>query len=470
MYSKICRSVGRFFYGFGERMYGRGGTVLAKQTHEIRDPIHNFIRLDSDERRVLDSRPFQRLRYIHQLAMSYLVYPGATHRRFEHSLGVMELASRIFDVVTHPANVTDEIREILPEITQTHQLPYWRRVVRMAALCHDIGHLPFSHAAEKELLPGGWDHERLTKELILSEEMREIWQHMTPPLRAEDVAKIAVGPRKYPEQQFTNWEAILSEIIVGDAFGADRMDYLLRDSYHAGVAYGRFDHFRLIDTLRLLPSTPTDDQTGIPEPALGVEEGGLQSAEALLLARYFMYSQVYLHPVRRIYDIHLKDFLREWLPNGRFSTDLDQHLLMTDNEVISAIRKAAEDAQAPGHDPAMRIVQRKHFRVLYRRHPGDVEINPEAGRAVYSAAVKEFGSNAVRHDQYTQKGSAPDFPVLIYPNMIVSAFSLSPVLRGLPVYAIDYVFVDPDKLVEAERWLRNNREKLIQFPYEGEAE
>lgn len=73
-----------------------------KEYHEIRDPLHVFIRLDSDERKVLDSYPFQRLRYIHQLALSYLVYPGATHRRFEHSLGVMELAGRVFDVVTRP--------------------------------------------------------------------------------------------------------------------------------------------------------------------------------------------------------------------------------------------------------------------------------------------------------------------------------------------------------------------------------
>ncbi len=116
---------------------------LAKNIHEIRDPIHVFVRLDSDERKVLDSRPFQRLRHIHQLSLSYLVYPGATHKRFEHSLGVMELASRVFDVITHRDAVTDQIRELLPEIRQEDKLSYWRRVLRMAALCHDLGHLTF---------------------------------------------------------------------------------------------------------------------------------------------------------------------------------------------------------------------------------------------------------------------------------------------------------------------------------------
>ena len=101
-------------------------------------------------------------------------------------------------------------------------------------------------------------------------------------------------------------------------FGADRMDYLLRDSHHVGVAYGRYDLHRLIDTIQILPAPPADDcessQSG--ELTLGVELGGLQTAESLLLARYFMFKQVYFHHVRRIYDLHLLDFLKLWLPNG----------------------------------------------------------------------------------------------------------------------------------------------------------
>jgi HD superfamily phosphohydrolase len=273
-----------------------------KYLHEIRDPIHAFVRLDGDERRVVSSRPFQRLRAIHQLSMSYLVYPGATHRRFEHSLGVMELASRIFDVVTDRHTVINEIRDRISQLNDDDQLRYWRRALRFAALCHDIGHLPFSHAAERELLPDGWDHERLTAELILSDEMKPIWDSLEVPVRPEDIVRLAIGPRE--GGTLTTWEALLSEIIVGDVFGADRMDYLLRDSHHAGVAYGRFDQYRLIDTLRILLPAPTSELDTPTEPVLGVEEGGLQSAEALLLARYFMYSQVYFHRVRRIYDKH----------------------------------------------------------------------------------------------------------------------------------------------------------------------
>jgi uncharacterized protein len=147
----------------------------------------------------------------------------------------------------------------------------------------------------------------------------------------------AVGPDKHPEKaKFAEWEAILSEIITGDAFGADRMDYLLRDSLHAGVSYGRFDHFRLVDTLRILPRSREDSK----EPTLGIVRGGLESAESLLWARYFMYTQLYFHSVRRIYDKHLKEFLQEWLPGGKFSTKLEDHLKMSDSDVLTAIRTA----------------------------------------------------------------------------------------------------------------------------------
>src|SRR5258708_39702619 len=120
----------------------------------------------------------------------------------------------------------------------------------------------FSHAAEKELLPSGWTHERLTYDLILSNEMENILMNSIPPVKTEHVAKIAIGQKKLSEFDsnvtFNIWENLLSEIVVGDAFGVDRIDYLLRDAYHTGVVSGRFDHFRLLQTLRILPRTEGD--------------------------------------------------------------------------------------------------------------------------------------------------------------------------------------------------------------------
>lgn len=438
---------------------------MPKNTHEIRDPIHVFVRLDTDERRVLDSKPFQRLRHIHQLALSSLVYPGATHRRFEHSLGVMELAGRVFDVVTHPDSLIQQIREQLPEVASPDKKSYWRRVLRMAALCHDVGHLPFSHAAETELLPEGWNHERLTRILIESEEMGAIWGNLQPPLTPEHVVKLALGPKHAKGLEFTDGETILAEIITGDAFGVDRMDYLLRDSHHIGVAYGRFDHFRLIDTLRILPP-PQSEVDGSIEPALGVEEGGLQSAEALLLARYFMFSQVYFHPIRRIYDIHLKDFLANWLPGGRFGTSVTDHLALTDNEVMAALRAAATDSSKPGHDAARRIVQHEHFKVVYSRNPADIRVNPDAAGAVYDALCAKFGQEHFRRDRNPAKGGSFDFPVKAKDGRIVSSLAMSDALNHVPPIAIDTVYSDPSRVREVQSWLESNRAQTVE-PKEG---
>ena len=296
--------------------------------------------------------------------------------------------------------------------------------------------------------------------------MKSIWDEVTPPLRPEDIVKLAIGPKKAPDLDFSVWETILAEIIVGDAFGVDRMDYLLRDSHHIGVAYGKFDHYRLIDTLRILPPAPSDKKEVSNEPALGVEEGGIQSAEALMLARYFMYSQVYFHPIRRIYDIHLKDFLKHWLSDGIFSTNINEHLAMTDNEVIAGLLRAANDSVEPYHELARRIVCREHFKILYQRNPNDVKINPEAGRSVYEAVKTKFEPDKFRHDRYPQKSGTPEFPVKTRDNQIVSSLAISTTLCDVPVVSTDYVFADRSILPEAEKWLDEHYNDIIQIKRE----
>lgn len=430
--------------------------------HEIRDPIHVFIRLDSDERRLLDSVAIQRLRHIHQLAMTYLVYPGATHRRFEHSLGVMELATRIYDVIIDHANLTDSVRNILPEGFDVH---YWRRVLRVAALCHDVGHMPFSHAAEKELLPSGMSHEDLTRMVIYSEELLNVFRLLK--VDPEHVAKIALGPSKISlDVVFTPWEEILADIITGDAFGADRMDYLLRDSHHTGVGYGRFDHYRLIDTLRILPCPPEDPKDQEDDRgriALGVAEGGgLQGVEALLLARYLIYSQVYFHPIRRIYDIHLTEFLQQWLPEGRYPTAVEEHLRLTDNEVLVAMARAAEDPSQPGHDAAKAIMRRQHFKLVYQASREDFAVHPDPGLAVLEALEERFPRGRFHRDKVVQKGAAPNFPVQRRGGEVAWSLSLSPLLNQVPNLVVDYVFADRSVADEAKRWVHRHRAEILQ--------
>ena len=423
-----------------------------------------FIRLDSDERAGLDSRPVQRLRHLHQLALTYLVYPGATHRRFEHALGTMELAGRAFDVITHEQNLDPRVRDRLPELAQPDKRAYWRRVLRMSALCHDLGHLPFSHAAEKELLPPGWTHEDMTIRLINSTELVSLWNKITPPLRPEDIVKLAVGPKGMKEDRLSDWEALLAEVVVGDAFGVDRIDYLLRDSHHAGVAYGRFDHHRLLDTLRILPSKESG------APVLGLEAGGLHSAEALLLARYFMFSQVYFHPVRRAYDEHLIDFLRRWLPEGRIPIDVEKFMQYTDEQVTVGMLEAANDPDHSAHAYARRIVERQHFRRVYTRSPSDLEYCQNPGRIVADALKLQFGSEKVKAVDYVERGAVVSFPVLDGNENVVDAQDLSQTLRTIPPATYDYVLVEPTIREAARGWIAENKVTVLEAARKAEEE
>jgi uncharacterized protein len=451
--------------------------MKALTVSELRDPIHGFVRFDSDEVKVVNSAEFQRLRSIHQLALTYNVYPGATHKRFEHCLGVMETASRIYDVVTNDRNVLSdpEIKSIVPKVGD-FDWNYWRRVLRMAALCHDLGHLPFSHAAEN-LLPEGSSHEKLTFLIITGPGMERIWKEIK--IQAVDVAKIAVGP-KHCTETFSVWESILSEIIIGDTFGADRIDYLLRDSHHAGVQYGRFDHYRLIDTIRILPKAdakpPDPNQNQIAfefeelslskanqskEPTLGIEHGGLQSSEALLWARYFMWTQVYLHHVRQVYDLHLADFLRLWLPNGKFSIDPADHLRLTDNEVNTAISETSRNKSDAGHTAAECIIRRRHFRRLYEENFRDRSKNLQAFELMTAALEERYTKEKIKYKRINQRSEGKQFPVLMSSGDCENSINLSPTLKSIPVVSSALIFVHPEVREDAFYWISTEKERIL---------
>ena len=258
------------------------------------------------------------------------------------------------------------------------------------------------------------------------------------------------------------WETVLSEIIVGDAFGVDRMDYLLRDSLHAGVVYGHFDHYRILDSIRLLPSPPTEAGQNINQlpPTLGITEGGLHSADAMLLARYFMFSQLYFHPIRRIYDIHLKDFLLDW--QGQFPTEVDKLLAFTDNEVVAAMYRAAMNAGEKGHDSAKRLINHTHFKVVYRRRKKDVDINPEAARLIFESAAAKFGNEKLRYDK-PRKAMAlsGDFPVLTNTQEVVSSSLMSEALPQVPPIIAEFVYADRDIAEDVAHWIDSNTASII---------
>ncbi|MCC5831773.1 MAG: HD domain-containing protein [Chlamydiales bacterium] len=347
---------------------------------KISDPVHGFIRFNALEQRVIDSRPFQRLRYIRQMGVAYLVYPGANHTRFEHSLGVMELAGRIYNTIS----------EDLPQ----EKVDYWRQILRLAALCHDMGHLPFSHTAEKVLLPNG-GHERMTLEMIRSGELRAIWQEIGEEAE-QDIIKLAVSDAGL---ELSKIEKLLSQIITEDNFGADRIDYLIRDAYYTGVGYG-FDSRQLIDTLRILPVGE--------RLTLGVTEGGIQSVESLWIARYMMYSRVYQHPKSRAYTSHMIRFMQ------RHYDASTPYLEQTDFIVLTRLQ---EWAKRGDYDARVLLKMEPAYEAIPCQKPPDPAL---------------FGEKMIIDAAPMRKGRR-EFPVLKEEGRIVSSQEVSPFLHEIPL-------------------------------------
>ena len=422
---------------------------------KVFDSVHGFIPFDEYEKELIDSLPFQRLHYIHQLGIAYLVYPGATHTRFEHSLGVMALATLMFEKICK--SVRPDVFHFVPRKGSSDYL-YWRRVLRMAALCHDLGHLPFSHVAEKDLL-GALAHEHWTLKIIDSPYLTPVWDKLckSPAYLKdvidrniiEDIKKIAVGEEKWKSakgEAFTPWERIVSEVITGDFFGADRIDYLLRDAKSTGVAYGLFDYHQLIESLRILPSV----DRGADELQLGIDENGLESSEALLLARHFMHRRIYQYSSVKAYNFHLRRYMKA---NYLKKLDsVDEFISLSDTDVISALNKAAKDPKLPGHADAKCVIFRQHrFRAIALPDP------------ISEEDMKKFKSKRkltdAEIDWEFHKADLPldrlSFPVSRRHLVIQKARDCSDLLLKVPSKKANWVFISPEHDLELINFLEN---------------
>ncbi|MBO3841862.1 MAG: HD domain-containing protein [Candidatus Brockarchaeota archaeon] len=227
---------------------------------EVRDPIYRYIHITGVERSVIDTPVFQRLRRIKQLAGAHLTYPGATHTRFLHSLGVMLTASKIF---SHLANY-------YPERVDKDGL----QLIRLAGLLHDIGHGPFSHTFEEVLSEKrSMTHEEVASMLIVGTEIADLVSKAG--FTAEEVSRLSVGK----DSSRSKWV----NQIISSYFDADILDYLPRDSFFTGVEYGLVDSERIIDSMLLW------------EDSLAIDEAALYALESLFIARYMMFKAVYFH-------------------------------------------------------------------------------------------------------------------------------------------------------------------------------
>ena len=254
---------------------------------EIRDPVHGYVKLDDFAQALIGTPQMQRLRWIKQLGLANLVYPGANHTRFEHSLGAYHLAMVLADHM----DLNDEER----------------LKVGAAAILHDIGHGPLSHATEAALSPFLRREHESVIDLLRKSELREV------------LGEHGLHPQEI--QSIINGENQLGQIVSSE-IDADRMDYLIRDSHYTGVAYGVIDHLRLIKMMKVHLGD------------LVVESGGIQAATSFLISRLLMHPAVYYHHVCRISECMIASGIRRMIDDGIEAAEVNT---MDDEELFSSM-------------------------------------------------------------------------------------------------------------------------------------
>lgn len=295
----------------------------------IRDSVYGDISLNGFEVRIMDMPQFQRLRRIKQLGLINLIYPGATHSRFEHCVGTMNLGSKLSEEL---GLSSDEIE-----------------LVRASALLHDVGHGPFSHVSEGVL---SVPHEELSKYVITKTSMRDLLEEKF------DVNEIV---------DIINGQGPLGPIVSGE-LDVDRMDYLLRDSHNTGVSYGKIDYERLISNLTL------DD-------GLILDIKGVQAAEGALVSRYFMYPSVYQHHTTRIVNSMFRRAMTKTIEEGIIEereiykyddSDITATFRNCDNEYANDIMYRLDNRIIPKRVKTIRLDNFKFPEKMYKIAPEEL--------------------------------------------------------------------------------------------------
>ncbi len=325
----------------------------------IRDTIHKDIFLDEAAVEIVDSPVFQRLRHIKQLGVTNLVYPSANHTRFEHSIGAAHIAGRVLKKL---------------DLQDSQEL-------RFAALLHDLGHGPLSHTSE-ELLERYLEtsHEDITLKLIKETEIGDILES-----HSVDTKKVISILAKRDG---------LSSLISGEV-DVDRMDYLTRDAYHTGVAYGIIDLDRLVNTLEML------------DGRLIVGEGGLRAVEGLLVARFLMTPTVYLHHASRIADSMFLRATERAVDNGIL--EIGSLYRMDDVDMHCLFRCATGYVK----DMGRRLDERRLFKTAWRKDA--VEMSQEDRDAFIALRTDLKRWNSIEEELSTLAGVEPGYVILDIP-------------------------------------------------------
>ncbi len=302
----------------------------------IRDPIHGYIEIDDLAIAIIDTVEMQRLRRIRQLGFSYLVYPGANHTRFEHSLGVYHLTNVLLDMLEVEK---EEEKELL-----------------VASLIHDIGHGPYSHVTEpliKKLT--GKSHEDIEDRIFVQNAEAESSATRIAEVLEEhclDKRKIISYIKGEKVEGSNSDERDFSRILNGE-IDVDKMDYLVRDSYYTGVAYGVVDNIRLIQGLDFFKGS------------LVITEKGILPAEYLLFSRFLMHPTVYNHHTSRIAQLMLLKALEDFIESKSESeseSESEDYALELRKMDDSAVNNSLRNAKGYPEEIMERINERRLFK------------------------------------------------------------------------------------------------------------
>ncbi|RYF20839.1 MAG: HD domain-containing protein [Oxalobacteraceae bacterium] len=341
----------------------------------IHDPIHGTIEVSPAEIKLIDARAFQRLRHIKQLGFAELAFPGATHSRYAHSLGAMQMATRMLDQLLPPLGLPDEAHRLL------------RQAVRLAVLFHDLGHPPMSHVSERAMPPVGalgleaWQlpeddssrratHEDYTLKLLLDSELTQLIDtHLGDAGQSGALIAALVAGRRGPLDASTfvhggqDLLPLLSQIVSSE-MDADRMDYLRRDAYYCGVSYGNFDHLWLVRNLCAVAHEGS--------LVMALQHKGIWAFENFLLARYHMFLSVYYHHTPICFDHLLGNYYQS--SETTLPTDSETYLQTDDVQLLMQLRQAENKW-------ARHVVRRRPYRLLIETH--------DYGDALETAAISE---------------------------------------------------------------------------------
>lgn len=337
----------------------------------IRDPIHGSIEITEAERAVIDSRFFQRLRHIKQLGFSDLAFPGATHSRYAHSIGAMSVAGRFFDALYRKS-------ELAPA-----DLQRLRQTLRLAVLLHDLGHPPLSHTSERILPPraalrlpawtddgeqGQATHEDMTLLLILESGLADIIRSSFADLgiTPEHVASLVCGLSAPGPSAFVFGgvdHAPLLRQVVSSELDADRMDYLLRDSFFTGVNYGRYDHDWITQNVE-----PVERDGAL---YLAIHHRAVFAFEDFLLSRHHMFLSVYYHYTSINYETMLGRFYDSAPDEFQLPPDPEGYVATDDMSLLMALRTS-------DNPWAKRIVERRGYRLIVElnQFEANVDVSP----------------------------------------------------------------------------------------------